>query len=521
MAKAIIARNEGDDYQARWFWLLACGLLDECSRIERVVHEDEKLRAFDDVAVYYRAGHCDKTGAPLDAEFYQVKFHVTSAGALTGDALCDPAFISAKTTSLLQRIKDAHEHCTAKGIVYRLILKTPWTVHPDDPLADVHSQKDGNICWEKLAQGGERSALGHLRRKWREHLQLRDDEQLREILSNVRLEQGPTLDELGRNLNWRLKANGLRPVLDESLGHTYDELTRKMLQENLNELNAASMRDLCRREGLIIEPPKTDARVSIGIRSFLRWAEDLGNQTQSLLCLCERFEGRHIRDPQDWSSRVFTGLASFLSEHLTRGGAYRLHLDAHSTIAFAAGYLLPEKMGIAVDVVQHSGCGTSDWRYGNEQNDHSQNWIISCEDLGGPNAEDIALGIGLTHDIRNDVMEYVRSALPSTGRLIVAMPTQGPSSSLVRDGGHAETLANGLIHHLRAQAAGSNPIPHLHLFLAAPNGFTFCLGRKMQPFPNWTFYEHDFGSGKTGAYSPSITNPNRRGTHASTSVILQ
>ena len=69
MATQIIPRQQGDDYQARWFWLQACALLDEFSNVERVVYEDDKLKSFDDVAVYYHAGHTDKNGNPLDVDF--------------------------------------------------------------------------------------------------------------------------------------------------------------------------------------------------------------------------------------------------------------------------------------------------------------------------------------------------------------------------------------------------------------------------------------------------------------------
>lgn len=101
MAKQIVARQQGDDYQARWFWLQACALLDDFTKVERVVHEDDALKSFDDVAVYYR-------DMPIKADFYQVKFHVTSNGALTGDSFCDPAFIGATTFSLLEKMKNAY-----------------------------------------------------------------------------------------------------------------------------------------------------------------------------------------------------------------------------------------------------------------------------------------------------------------------------------------------------------------------------------------------------------------------------
>lgn len=512
MANQIIARQQGDDYQARWFWLQACALLDDYPKVERVVYEDSELRSFDDVAMYYRAGYTDEKGRPLDAVFYQVKFHVTSAGALTAKALCDPKFINATTYSLLQRVKQAHDHCCANRINYRLELYTPWSVHPNDPLAKVHSLSDGSIKWDILAEGGERSELGKIRKQWREHLGLHSDDELRQILANVCIRIGPTLDELGRQLNWRLEAKGLKPVQENRLIHPYDELTRKMLEANLNELTANSLLEICGREGLLVKTPTRPTNImSLGIRSFLRWAEDLQNQTQSMICLSPHFLGREIKNHDDWNTKIPYSLKTFIQQHFVRGGSYRLHLDTHSSIAFLAGYLLPEKMGINVEVVQHSSKGTSYWNFVAEQKIISDLWEFAQETYNhGASATENALAIGLTHDIRNDVRQYIRESLPSVGRVVLALPVNGPSPSSVRDGAHVEVLANQLIQYLRSEGIGLGVGNHIHIFSAAPNGFTFCLGRKMQPFAQWTLYEHDPDSGLVGAYTSSITNSKGR-----------
>lgn len=510
MAKQIVARQQGDDYQARWFWLQACSLLDDFSKVERVVHEDDALKSFDDVAVYYRSGYTSNRGMPLNADFYQVKFHVTSNGALSGEAFCDPAFIGATTVSLLQRMKNAYDHCCSTGIIHRLFLYTPWTIHPDDHLATVHSLRDGSIRLDALATGGERSKSGKLRKLWRDHLGLQSDDELRQLLANVLIKKGPTLDDLARSLNWRLEAKGLKPVEENCLIHPYDELTRKMLADNMNELTARSLIELCGREGLLVTTPTRPGNTSsLGIRSFLTWAEDLQNQTHSMICLSHHFEGRRIINPDDWNSRIPDSLENFMQQHIARGGSYRLHLDTHSSIAFLAGHFLPEKMGIKVEIVQHSGGGINSWNFTNGQGtsfDSLEFFEETCHHGG----TDWALAIGLTHDIKNDVLHYIGKSLPSVGHAMLALPAGGPSSSSVRDGAHAEYLASQLLHHVRTKGADIGVENRVHVFSAAPNGFTFCLGRKIHPFHRWTMYEFDFGSGKTGAYSPSITNDSRR-----------
>lgn len=510
MARQIVARQQGDDYQSRWFWLQACALLDDFSKVDRVVYEDDSIKSFDDVAVYYGNGYTNNQGMPLNADFYQVKFHVTSNGALTGESFCDPSFIGAKTISLLQRIKNASDHCCAEGISYRLLLYTPWSIHPDDYLAKVHSLSDGRIRWDALATGGDRSNSGKLRKLWRDHLRLQSDDELQPILANIRIQEGPTLSKLAEDLNWRLRAVGLKPVADNSLNHPYDDLTRKMLASKMNELTASTLLELCGREGLLVETPtKLANSTSLGIRSFLRWAEDLENQTQSMICLSHRFEGRMIVDAHDWNTEIPESLGSFIKQHIIRGGSYRLHLDTHSSIAFLAGHFLPEKMGINVEVIQHSGEGISCWNFANGQGVAADSWDF-IEETCHKGQKEWALAIGLTHNIKDDVLHYVGESLPSVGHIVLALPAGGSSSSSIRDGAHAEHLASQLTNFVQTKGADIGVETRVHVFSAAPNGFTFCLGRKMHSLPRWTLYEFDFGSGRTGAYSPSITNNCRR-----------
>jgi hypothetical protein len=106
MVRAIAARIQGDDYQARWFWIQACRLFTPLTKVVKVAYEFHGVKSFDDVVVYYE-GRMDDEGNSLLAEYYQVKFHVTSAGAFTWQGMMDPGFINASSISILQRLKNA------------------------------------------------------------------------------------------------------------------------------------------------------------------------------------------------------------------------------------------------------------------------------------------------------------------------------------------------------------------------------------------------------------------------------
>ena len=53
MAQAIVARNQGDEYQARWFWMNVCRLFEDRTKVFRVTYEQHNIKSFDDIAVSY------------------------------------------------------------------------------------------------------------------------------------------------------------------------------------------------------------------------------------------------------------------------------------------------------------------------------------------------------------------------------------------------------------------------------------------------------------------------------------
>ncbi len=169
MAMAIAARTAGDDYQARLFWLQACRLLlPRPDGVEQVGFETGGVKAFDDVVTYYVDGHSDEDGLPLRADYFQVKYHVDAAGALTADSLCDPAFVSGTSVSILQRLLDGQREHAPKGTGVRFVLYTTWDIDSRDDLAKL--VREGRISWRILSQGGPTSRMGRIREKWRKHL---------------------------------------------------------------------------------------------------------------------------------------------------------------------------------------------------------------------------------------------------------------------------------------------------------------------------------------------------------------
>ena len=195
MANAGIARTQGDDYQARFFWLQACRLFQSHAKVARVGYELNRIKSFDDVVITYSEPLSFERGDIVAADYFQVKFHVSQAGAFTCDALLDPKFINATKVSLLQKLYAAQRTFAPNGRGCRLIIVSPWSIHPDDPLAELVSNNGGEIRLQVLFDGtGSGSKMGRVRTLWCSHLGLESDEELAVVLRPLRIRKdSPTL----------------------------------------------------------------------------------------------------------------------------------------------------------------------------------------------------------------------------------------------------------------------------------------------------------------------------------------
>ena len=503
MARSVAALTYGTDYQYRFFWIQACRLFDDRPKAVAVEIETDNIKSLDDVAVHYK-GMFDGRD-PISSDYYQVKFHVTANGAFTFESMIDPLFISATSVSLLKRIHNAQLKLAPDGHGCRFYIYSPWSPHPDDALSELVSLTDGHIRWENLAEGGERSAMGRIRSAWRKHLDLPSDEDLRVVLMPLRLSKGPTLVELGDTLNDKLQLAGLKSVSENVMIHPYENLAEKLIQTGRRKLSRDEIETICKNEGLwigrtVLEP---DA-LRIGIRSFLRFAEHLEDETDDMLCLLRHFDGRFIHHPSDWDNQVVPEVRDFLGRSVNPGGRYLLHLPAHGSIAFLAGWCLNTKSGANVALVQTGIHGREIWRPINAGSSASDWQVRSVSAHGTGN--DLALAISATHDIEADTLHYVMKCLPSVSRIICCrLPI--PSNSSISDSTHASFLARRITGILKDERTDEERSGKLHLFFAAPNSLVFFMGQLSTSFGPLTLYEYDLDKNVKGAYSPSINLP--------------
>jgi len=502
---AVVARQHGDDYQARIFWLEACRLFSRYSKVARVAYEFKGIKSFDDVAVIYSSPIPDERGESITADYYQAKYHVDLKGSLTWEALIDPEAIGASSVSLLERLHVAATESGSSGARFNLI--SAWPIHPDNGLAELVSRRNGELRLEKLFDGTtDASAKGKIRKAWRERLKVKTDEELEKVVTPFRIHAPyPALDQLRKELNFRLEFAGLKPVDDGHVGHLYDDLIRKLHGNGTHEFDRDTLRSCCEGEGLWIgREAELSDRTPIGIRSFLRFAEHLEDETAHLLCLLQYFDVRHIRDAASWQKEIGPQVKAFLSSNTGRNGRYLLHLDAHTSIALLAGHVLDMKSGVDVALVQRGAGKTVIWEF-NPVPLPASPAASSRVEAGNDGATDVAVALSVSNEISPEVIEYVRKSLPTVGKIVLITVTPGPSQFAVRDAAHAFQIAEAAIGIVRAnRPAGGGT---LHLFSSAPNSAMFFFGRMTTGLGRIQVYEYLFESGIPSAYVPSITLP--------------
>lgn len=277
------------------------------------------------------------------------------------------------------------------------------------------------------------------------------------------------------------------------------------------------------------EPP-----LRLGIRSRVGLGHDLEAKAERKLDLVRYFDGRWIRDPALWHEAVLPELRNFLEAAARTGRPLILDLAAHQTLAFAAGRFLEAKSGVSLSVVQRSQAGTDEWpaRPGEvpegtlwrELESHAREPVeggdprkpaaegeapggpLGTESgggMGGRETRDMAVALSATHEVLEQVLEYLDEARLPVGRVLHAAVHPEPAPTAVRDGAHALRLAQTLGRAIRSRTPAERR-GTLHLFAAAPNGLLLFLGQLAPAFGPVQIYEYDLEGQAHGTYRPTV-----------------
>lgn len=501
MTQAVSVRREGDIFQARMFWLKAARMLAPDCPIIKVGFE-QGPKSFDDIWVEYDPARClqDQEGRPLLREHIQCKWHVTPD--TYGYAhLLDPEFINAEKHSFLQKARQAQVDHAPDGIGSRFRLLTNWRVA--DPLRKLIIQRSSTLSIDRLfATKTARSETGKIRKDWCDHLGI-DEEELRVFARTLALSEAvDSLESVQEMLNDLFRGVGLQCVYGDQLVFPYDELVFNWMAQGRQEFDRASLREACAKEGLL--QTAKGGGIVYGVKSFEHPIDQLGDRCVEVLNFVPNFNDRPIRDDADWSKTLYPALRAFLLSAAKKSDNLRLALDAHITLAFAAGSVLNVKSGCEVELEQRTG-DRKIWRAGDSTADPSwATWTFEREILNPDGSGQVVI-VSLTHDIVADVKRYLVGTFPSAGRILIARPASGVGGRCVASGQHALMLAESLAQRIATeQAVGRQTI---HLFIAGPNVFTFFLGQQQPRLGQITLYEFDFEGFHGGSYTPSLTLP--------------
>lgn len=510
MTQAITSRRDGDAFQARLFWIKAARLLDVDSNVVRVGFEHGP-KGFDDLWIEFDSQHRPKNpfGVPLRKEYFQCKWHVTS-GQYSHSDLVLPEFINATSVSLLQRAQGALRACGSEdgAICFRFL--TNWRPDPNDRLATLIRNRSSTLSIDELFDGStDRSATGKIRKCWREHLQI-DDSALRQLAVALGFTHwSESLSDVRQRLDEACKVYGLARIPADESTVIYDDVVRQWAAQGKNVFDRESFREACASEHLLATQ-KTLPKV-FGVKSLEHPIDRLEGRCVEVLNVVSEFDERFIRDDSSWTDTLFPELESFLRNAARSGERLRLVLDAHTTLAFAAGSILNTKSGRIIEIEQRSptpkvwapddSAPSPDWA----------TWISKADELD-PRANDVAVAIGLTHDVEPQVRTYLSTSNLAVRSLLTVKPSTGSAQGAVASGAHAYKLAEDLSSFLKSyrEQPGSNPSARLHLFIAAPNSFSFYFGRHVQTIRPLTLYEFDFEKARSGSYTASLNLPVRQ-----------
>ncbi|HEV2717267.1 MAG TPA: SAVED domain-containing protein, partial [Terriglobales bacterium] len=268
------------------------------------------------------------------------------------------------------------------------------------------------------------------------------------------------------------------------------------------EFDRQTFREACKREGLLAGDGH--AHVVFGVKSFEHPFDRLEDRCTVVLDLIPHFDERTIRDQADWATTLYPRLKDFLQTAARNEQHLRLILDAHITLAFAAGSVLNIKSGRNVEIEQRT-VHRNVWHSSDVPRDPSwPGWEFDLETLNESEG-DMAVAVCLTHDVVPAVKAHLAASLPQAKSLLVARPSCGAGARSVVCGQHAFDLAEALALQINRSRAG-NKLP-LHLFVAAPNAFTFFLGQRQPGLGKTTLYEYDFEGINGGGYKPSLSLP--------------
>jgi hypothetical protein len=198
----------------------------------------------------------------------------------------------------------------------------------------------------------------------------------------------------------------------------------------------------------------------------------------------EPFSRRQLVEPEDWQAKVWPGLDA-AAHQLRDRGISRVVVAGQMRLPmwFGAGCALREVLGFNVSTLQRHQVWSSD------EPGKPPELATELQHVG--DGTGLAVVVSIAADATNEVMTTLDQL--SAGRMLAIAPSTGARADSVPDGPTAAALALAIRDTVRTHVDSTTD--EIHLFLAAPAGFTLLLGHRWNALRPTVVYEH-LGAGK-------------------------
>ena len=497
MRNATVARQNGDDYQSRHFWIHALKLLDEESLVAKVTLESDGDKGFDDIVIHYDPPMGQTGAKPLKAEFQQIKWQSTMSRIFGYEDLIKTSFIRSKTRSLLGHLKHAIHRGDPQ---YRYKFVTTAHIKDGDPLRELISNENGLLRVDKLAKGKFARVLD----RWKEPLEISDDEEMVDIVRNLSIHPGqPNMEEMKEIVNEKAKSVGVMQSFKTS-DFRFDSLARQLLKNGTNTLTKELLTNFFEEQKVKYKAVAIlDKEVTqVAIFCFNRLTTDISIfESENLLSLENKFHGRYLNCSLDWNKHIAGPVSEFLKEKVRSSNKLRLTLDAHASVALVAGTVIDLKSGVYIELVQNGIEGKKIWQA--SDNSGGSAGIFNFEQYELGSGMDVALAVSVSNSTVESVRHYIEVAGLDVGFILECKLPKSPDHDSICGGRHASKLSHQIVEHLRSLKL-QRTIETVHIFAAVPNSFMFYLGQQIETIGKFTMYEFDLEGNGTNSYTESV-----------------
>lgn len=464
-------RVRGAYYQHLFAWLHALEAFG--GNVAKIGIEDPAAENADDVMVY------EKDGA---RRFHQLKYSVDYSRP------ANIAWITESRKTKQSMIQRFHKLWSRHGRKITITLATNRLPARGDPLSKADG--DDNTIERYLSQ--EEPGSRKTRADLANHIGIAEEEAI-SFFRDIKFKLGLDPDSLKTLAKLRMHAAGLRND-DDALALGVG-IVDGWVKEGRKEITAAEVRQAAwhlKRDdvptgSLLVQMIDRDPEPQ-GATVALDWTDSFrGSEPRS------RFLPR---DPRLWNGKFRPQLQRAVQKLRLPGGAHVL-VRGYMRLPtwFAAGTELARTAGFEVSSIQ----GKDVWSSAGEPADASVECDTANLELGG----DLAVGIALSWDLSQDVLEYVRGQKIGAARYVCVRPAAGPSSHAISSAAEARGWALATRDRVRCLVGEHRP-GRTHLFLAGPQAAILLLGHLWDRMGPTQLYEY-VGPGK--GYAPSYFMP--------------